>query len=139
MIRIIDEGKIPKERRWSLGKDNYEDITPDIIVEDPVGKDLVPFIYGGYIYSPGMLSRDRKYAICSKTPVNIQDINCDFTDSITCPYCGHKLTDSWEMPDSSDEEICDYCHSKYSYERDVEVTYNSVKIEKAKLVEIKKG
>lgn len=33
--------------------------------------------------------------------------------------------DSWEMHDSSDEEVCDNCDKEFSYERQIEVTYNS--------------
>ena len=109
------------------------------MVEDSVVENLTPFIYDGYSYSPQMLSREHKYAICHKTPVDIEDIDCDFTNDITCPCCGHKLINSWEASDSSDDEICENCHSKYSYERNLEVTYSSVKVEKAELVEIQKG
>lgn len=41
---------------------------------------------------------------------------------VTCPYCGHKLHDSWELPDD-DEEECDECGKKYRFSRDISVSY----------------
>jgi len=47
------------------------------------------------------------------------------SDEITCPYCGNKLSDSWECSDE-DTNICDTCGSEYEYTRVVEVSYTSV-------------
>lgn len=47
------------------------------------------------------------------------------TDEIECPHCGYSSGDSFESPDSSDEEVCQSCGSTYSYERVVSVTYTS--------------
>lgn len=46
-------------------------------------------------------------------------------DEITCPVCGSKQSESWEYSCDSDEHICEDCGSKYEWERQVEVTYNS--------------
>ena len=43
---------------------------------------------------------------------------------VTCPYCGHKLHDSWELPDEGEEE-CEQCGKKYYFSRDISVSYES--------------
>ena len=53
------------------------------------------------------------------------------TDEITCPWCGHEQSDSWEVSDSSDDEECGNCDKRYSYERHVEVTYCSSRVEES--------
>lgn len=47
------------------------------------------------------------------------------SDEITCPYCGHIESDSWECSDE-DTNICDTCGSEYYYQRVVEVSYTSI-------------
>ena len=139
MIRVIDGEKISNERRYSCDEDDFGDIEADIMVKESIIEGLTPFIYDGYIYSPGFLSLRGGYCVCDKTPVDIEDVDYEYTDEIVCPYCGYKQSDSWESEDSSDEVICEFCNSKYAYQRNMEVTYSSVKIEKVKLKEIKKG
>ncbi len=134
MIRIIDESKIPKERRYGID-DHYEDIQSDLLVESDVIEGLTPFTHNGYLYSPCSYSRQYGYAVYSKKIVE-EEIDSDYTSEIVCPYCGYTQGDSWELPDNSDEEICQGCNSKFSYERNVEVTYSSTKIEKAILTEV---
>ena len=48
-----------------------------------------------------------------------------YEDEITCPYCGHVHSDSYEYSDSEDEQECRQCGGVFSYERYVEVTYSS--------------
>lgn len=51
-------------------------------------------------------------------------------DEITCPWCQEPVTtDSWEWADYSDDEECPHCGKRFFYERDIEVTYNSKRIE----------
>lgn len=52
-----------------------------------------------------------------------------FTDEIVCPWCGHEQGDSWEAPDSDEECECYECGKIFAYERDVEVTYSSHRVE----------
>lgn len=54
------------------------------------------------------------------------DIDCKYTKEITCPHCGYEQGDSWEASDNG-EEICDECEKEYTYERVIDVTYNSYK------------
>lgn len=48
-----------------------------------------------------------------------------YEDEITCPYCGDEHSDSWEMADDDSHYECGTCGGIFSYQRDVEVTYNS--------------
>ena len=51
------------------------------------------------------------------------------TGEITCPWCGYEEGDSWEAEDSDDERQCGVCDKIFSYERHVEVTYSSSRVE----------
>lgn len=53
-----------------------------------------------------------------------------FSENITCPHCGSEDSDSWEADDNDDEHECEDCHSVFSYERNVDVTYSSKIIER---------
>lgn len=57
----------------------------------------------------------------------MDNIDCEFTKEIVCPYCGHTFSDSWEYCDFDDEMFCDECGNEFSYERKIEVTYVSYK------------
>lgn len=52
-----------------------------------------------------------------------------WTEEITCPWCGTEMSDSWEMADSDDECYCDNCDKIFAYERHVEITYTSSRVE----------
>jgi len=56
------------------------------------------------------------------------NIDCLYTTEITCPYCGHETINSWEKADDDDYE-CSECEKTFKYERSVEVTYCSYKME----------
>jgi len=45
-------------------------------------------------------------------------------DEVTCPYCGYETTDSWELQDYGTSTCVD-CDKKYSWQRDVLITYSS--------------
>jgi len=55
------------------------------------------------------------------------DEDTDYTDEITCPWCGNEQGDSWEHEDSCEHE-CDYCGKKYEHNREIEVHYSTSKI-----------
>jgi hypothetical protein len=51
------------------------------------------------------------------------------TDGIVCPHCGYNEEDDlFEYPDA-DEKICNHCEKSFSFERDIQVTYSTQKIE----------
>ena len=51
----------------------------------------------------------------------------EYTQEITCPWCGSEKSDSWELEDSENRE-CDNCGHSYSHERNVQVDYSTTKI-----------
>jgi hypothetical protein len=51
------------------------------------------------------------------------DVEYQYTNEITCPYCGYEFGDSWEA--SEGEKECPDCDRKFDVERDVDVTYIS--------------
>lgn len=59
----------------------------------------------------------------------MSDINCRFTDTPVCPYCGHKN----EYPDDLSRrgwfETCGECEREYSVEPEFDVSFCSEKIE----------
>jgi hypothetical protein len=56
------------------------------------------------------------------------EFDTNYTDEITCPYCGDVQSDSWEFPDDG-VHCCDECDNNFSYVRDVSVTYSTSKAE----------
>lgn len=53
-------------------------------------------------------------------------IDHEFTDEITCPYCGEEFQDSWESPDNGEHECCE-CGGAFTHEREISVTYCTYK------------
>jgi len=45
-----------------------------------------------------------------------------------CPYCGYIHEDSWDLSDDGETE-CDHCGKEFSFQRDVEITYCTSKID----------
>lgn len=72
------------------------------------------------------LTCDSCHAKRAKKQVEKFDGDTEFTQDITCPWCGHKHMDSWEASDS-DEWDCDNCGNTYSHVRDIEVSYSTSK------------
>ena len=58
----------------------------------------------------------------------MNEIDCEYTRQITCPYCGWVDMDRWEAGGSGDME-CDRCGKKFHFERDVTVTYSTDKMD----------
>ena len=134
MIRIIKESDIPRNRRYAID-DKYEDIKPDLLVDQEIIEGLQPFMHEGYLYAPHRYSREHLYAIYSKKEIP-ENIDADYCNEITCPFCGFQEMDSEECPDSKDEEECLECGSIFSYERKIEVSYSSTKVKKTILPEV---
>ena len=55
-------------------------------------------------------------------------IDHEYTQEITCPHCGREWTDSWEVNADDGEEECSNCEEKYSWTRQVSVTYSTEKM-----------
>jgi len=50
------------------------------------------------------------------------------TSEIVCPYCGHEISDSWELTCDDDDYECDDCGKKFHYYREVDVHYTTHRI-----------
>jgi hypothetical protein len=63
----------------------------------------------------------------------MKEIHCEFTNEITCPYCGFEHGDSWEWYQSSQDEWheteCDGCEKTFEAIRIITVDYSSRKSE----------
>lgn len=57
------------------------------------------------------------------------ELDCWHTDLITCPYCGYKDQDSWEVTESG-IITCGECNKDFFTERNVFVYYSSFKLNK---------
>jgi hypothetical protein len=57
----------------------------------------------------------------------IAEVDCDtdYTDEVTCPWCGYECSNSWEMSEGSRE--CEDCGREYDVARNVAVTYSTTK------------
>lgn len=60
-----------------------------------------------------------------------EEIDHEYTDEVVCPYCGEKASDSWEFDDEGITE-CGWCERGFRYERHIEVTYCTERIEEPK-------
>lgn len=58
------------------------------------------------------------------------EVNCEYTDEITCPWCGYTMTDSWELSDDGGYYECYDCDKDFAYTRNIEVTYSTSKVTK---------
>lgn len=58
-----------------------------------------------------------------------EKIDTQYTNEITCPYCGEELGDSWEYGDNGEID-CGECEKEFYFNRDVDVTYCSSKLDK---------
>lgn len=56
------------------------------------------------------------------------EIDHSFTEEVVCPWCGYEHGDSWELQDSGKMK-CPECDKEFKYDRDIEVTYWTEKIE----------
>lgn len=93
------------------------------------------FKYKGKFYTVVRSRPKEDIAICKEFIYKDRTNYCN-EDEITCPYCGYTNPNSWESGESEDREICDMCGSTFSWEREVEVSYNSTPIQKNELKEI---
>jgi transcription elongation factor Elf1 len=62
-----------------------------------------------------------------------EEIENLYNRRLTCPYCGHVETDSWEIAaGGEDGDIgqtnCGECNREYEYTINVDITYSSNKI-----------
>lgn len=71
---------------------------------------------------------------CWKTKIDlrVKDFKGDtsYTSEIVCPYCGHKVMDSWEYNSRTHDDIdCSDCGKNFDFEVHMSVDYSSSKKE----------
>lgn len=92
----------------------------------------------GHLYTVCIRAIKENYVVVKKLNVIVlpdEPEEQNFTYEITCPYCESQI-ESFEMDDEDDDYECPYCHSHFSYQREITVTYNSQPISKAKAIEL---
>ena len=111
-----------KHHIWNEEKQNYGNIEIIHETKDDIG--MGPIIIENKVYSVCCIDNKNKIAFVKRIKL-IEEQEINFESDITCPSCGNKYLDSWEMDDNSNDEICDACHAVFSYQRDVSVTYST--------------
>jgi len=63
--------------------------------------------------------------------IDDKEINCDYTEEIVCPYCGHEFGLSYEFFSVDDDDAglidCLECDKSFYAFRNIEVTYSTYK------------
>jgi DNA-directed RNA polymerase subunit RPC12/RpoP len=76
-------------------------------------------------YVDGLYCPDCREKIIEERIANFKG-NTEFTSNITCPYCGHVITDSCEIrADYDDDWECGDCGNHFIYERHVTIEYST--------------
>lgn len=92
----------------------------------------------GHLYTVCMKSSKENYVVVKE--LNVIELpdepeEHNYTNEIVCPYCESEI-EGFEMDDEDDDYECPYCHSHFSYQREITVTYNSQPISKAEAIEL---
>lgn len=59
-----------------------------------------------------------------------EEVNSEYTEEITCPWCGYGFSDSWEYEDNSEDLgliECEECSKRFYANRNVEISYSTGK------------
>lgn len=86
--------------------------------------------------STNIMLDGKVYHVCAKYPQNnligVREIQLESTPEdveyeshLTCPYCGGKNYDAFELSEDNDTINCGKCGSEIEYSREVEVTYST--------------
>jgi DNA-directed RNA polymerase subunit RPC12/RpoP len=51
------------------------------------------------------------------------EIDTSYLRDMTCPYCGWKVGDAWELESDDGDYECGDCGETFFYERNIEITY----------------
>lgn len=55
-----------------------------------------------------------------------EEFDTEYTEDVTCPWCGKEETDSWEFKDGEHE--CGWCDKPFEVYRHVSVEYSTTKV-----------
>lgn len=114
-----------------------ENAIPLVEVDSEISMDDLLKIEG-HLYTVCMKAQKENYVVVEE--LNVIELpdepeEHNYTNEITCPYCESEI-ESFEMDDEDYDYECPYCHSHFSYQREVTVTYNSQPISKAEVIEL---
>lgn len=56
------------------------------------------------------------------------ELDTSYCEFATCPWCGYKELNSWELED--DEYDCNSCGKPFEVSRDIDVHYSTAKVVK---------
>lgn len=63
------------------------------------------------------------------TEVSKNKLDTEHTDEIICPYCGNKISDSWEYNNNEEGEIhCDECENDFYYSVHISASYSTERL-----------
>ena len=129
-MKIIDRKYLDYKRHFTDTEiSTYNDVP--IIGELPDRVNIgTPFVLNGKVYSAGCIIHKHNIAFVRELNINYDAEELYGESNIKCPYCGSENCDSWEVSSDSDDIECEKCGGKYSYEREVDVKYYMVPIEK---------
>tara|TARA_Y100000296_G_scaffold84617_2_gene118328 strand:+ start:165 stop:533 length:369 start_codon:yes stop_codon:yes gene_type:complete len=55
----------------------------------------------------------------------VSDKSVNGTEEVTCPYCGHEQSDSWEVSSGKGMHDCEGCERVFYAEDEIHRTFNS--------------
>lgn len=95
------------------------------------------FLYAGQKYVIDCIHTLNKVARASKIELDPEREETIQEHELTCPVCGYKNPDSWELSESDDAHDCGHCGAVLSFERIVDVSYTARVVEQPEVTEIK--
>lgn len=58
-----------------------------------------------------------------------KEIDCEYTDDVVCPYCGHHMDGDIGDGPSTGEQECDKCEKKFDCTPSYSVSYTTMKVD----------
>lgn len=60
-----------------------------------------------------------------KVKVKTAESDCEYTDSIVCPFCGYVVEESWEYEEGESQGVCPECDRTFELEIMVQTHYTT--------------
>lgn len=57
----------------------------------------------------------------------MEEIDCEYTDNLVCPYCGWEHDDTYDMNEAG-EHSCEKCDKNFSYDVYYSKSYTSIQV-----------
>lgn len=147
-MKIFDYKDLNGKQFWDYSEN---DITPEVDGIAPIFETKSDISIGDLLvinniayHICAMHGKGNKYDVAYVEQLKKQNVfidseearDEDYTNEITCPYCGYEDNDSWEEDDENDEYECPGCGSIFSYQRNVTVEYCSHPVKKAEVIHL---